>query len=188
MATAASTSRFRNQILVGTTGVVTGGLLALAIAGSIISQGNFVCDYAKNPNCGLVSGVRAMVTPAVAIDTNSGGLAGRYDTLKVDSPFRSGASARGLRTGSGVVWTAQLDIIANPKGVSLDCTKVIGNKQSTGGTVIFNNITQTGSINLYSTPFTLGPTESVKCGSISAVTSAFSGALRLIMSDSDVVN
>lgn len=188
MATAASSSRFRRQILVGATGVVTVGLLATAIIGSIITQGNFVCDYGKNPNCGLVLGIRGVVIPAYAQDTGTGGLSGKYDTIKVDSPFRSDASTRGLRKGSGASFFAKLDIAANPTGASIDCTVVNGTKQSTGGTLIFDNKSATGTIAVTTTPIVLGPTESVKCGSISTIDSRFSGSLLLLMADSDVVN
>jgi hypothetical protein len=163
---------------------------ALAVVGTIFAQ-NFV---GKGPNSSFIALNRAYLTPVVATAcasgcdrTGSGGLA-KYDTLLADSPYGAGAAAKGLRSGSGVVWRAQLDIIANPNGVSIDCTRVGGAGTATGGTLIFTDVSATGSIVSYNTPFTLGPTEKVKCGTLGTPGSSFRAELRLWMGDSRVIN
>src|SRR5687767_4549935 len=79
-------------------GTALAGFLA-GIFGTVFAQGNFVGLTQRNPNPSFLVDTRAIVTPVYAQDTNSGGLA-KYDTILAASPFRTGASSRGLRTGS----------------------------------------------------------------------------------------
>lgn len=166
--------------------VVGASIMGTAIKGSIIGS-NFVGVPSQNANVSFISGSSAYLTTVSAYATATGGLA-KYDTILAASPYNSTASTRGLRTGTGVVRYMQLDIISNPSGATIDCTKVSGTETGTGGTVYFNNITTTGSVNMYSTPFVLGPTEYIKCASLSASQAGLSARLRAVMMDSDVVN
>lgn len=193
MVTASSTSRLRNQLLVGSTGVVLAGLLALAVRGSIISQGNFVCDTGRNPNCGIVSGVRPSVIPLQAKDTGSGGLA-KYDLILMASPFNSTASARGHKTGTGVIRNPTLHIISNPNGINIDCAVVANTLTLTGSTRYIlpglQNLSATGTIAELKamSGVVLGPTEYIKCGSAGNPTASFSGSLTGLAEYSEVVN
>src|SRR4051812_15000071 len=80
-------------------GAVLASILTLAVYGSVISQGQFICDSNKNPNCGLVSGTRGVFIPGVAtsaitgsVKVGAGATAGaRWSTLSGSSPFSSGA-------------------------------------------------------------------------------------------------
>lgn len=191
----ASLNRVKTGIALGRTGVLP-AILAVAIGGSIYLAGNTVFQTDKNPNAGLVSGIRAMYTP-IGVDqtspcTATGGTTTAdvtiYDTCLVSSPYNSTAATRGLRTGTGWVHSLQLDIISNPTNVSIDCTKVSGPNVSTGGTLLFNNQSGTGTTAFYSTPFTLGPTEYIKCGTFGTPASGFSARIRGVMSDSDITN
>ncbi len=184
-----SLGRLKSSVLVGATGVVAAGLLALAIRGSIISQGNFVCDIGKNPDCGLVSGTRAEEIPLYAASTATGGLT-TYDTILAQSPFRAAVAAlRGHRTGTGVVKPGlQLHIISNPRAAPIDCTKVAAAQSATGGTILFANVTATGAISTYDNSIVLGPTESIKCGTRGTIATGFSAELRGSMNDSGVLN
>lgn len=173
-------------ILVGGTAGIATTILTLAIGGSVFFQGNVVGDTAKNANPSFIAGVRAIMTPAIATSTATGGLA-KYDTIYLSSPYNSTASTRGLRTGSGVYRYLQLDIVANPTGAQITCTKVKGVHTATGGTVLLSG-TATGSIATYSTPVVTGPTEGIKCGMGTNPKSAFSAVLRGIAGDSDVTN
>jgi len=182
----------KRSVQAGKKGILV-SILAVAIGGSFYAAGNFVGDTGANPNVSFVNGFRAVLTPQIVIDSNTGGVKSgdaTYDTLLASSPYDSTASTRGLRTGSGVVRFLQFDIISNPEGVGFDCTKVGSVNSATGGTVFVDNVSATGSINIYSTPFALGPTEYVKCGTrgTMAAPTTFSGSLRLYMGDSDVVN
>lgn len=174
-------------ILVGGTAGIASAILTAAIGGSVFFQGNLVGDTAKNPNAGLLLGTRSIVTPVVATSTATGGLA-KYDTIIAASPFNSTASTRGLKTGTGVVRYLQLDIVSNPSAVNIDCSVVNTTNTGTGGTALVTNASATGSTLTYSTPFTLGPTQYVKCGTTNTMVSGFSAVLRLIMGDTDVVN
>src|SRR4051812_16115030 len=91
-------------------------IMSLVTAGTVVGT-NFV---GRNPNSSFIAETSSYLTPAWAAATNTGGLA-KYDTIRLASPFGSGATAKGLRAGTGVVRYLQLDIIANPKAVALDC-------------------------------------------------------------------
>ncbi len=158
-------------------GAVAVAIAALTIKGSILVRGQVVCDSVANPNCGLVYGVQGFDIPAYGKDTSSGGLA-KYDTILDRSPYNSTATTRGLKTGTGVVRWAILNIISNPKAAKIDCSKVATTKTGTGGTALFEDKSATGSTSIYSTPFVLGPTEYVKCGT-STIPDVFSGSLRV---------
>lgn len=181
--------RIRTTALAGATGVVAAGLLALAIRGSFIAQGNFICDIGKNPNCGIVSGTRAEFVPLYAPSTATGGDV-HYDTILAPSVFNAAvAAAQGHRTGSGVVHPGlQLHIISNPTGAPLDCSVVGGPNSATGGTVLFANVSATGSIATYDSSIVLGPTQDIKCGTMGTPAAGFSAELRGVMNDSAVVN
>lgn len=181
-----SIRRLGTSIAAGTFGVGT-VILAVAMAGSFFGA-NFVVDTAKNPNGGLVYGTRGVETPTEAEDTGSGGLA-KYDTITAQSPFNSStATLRGLKVGSGVVRYVQLDVIANPKGAVIDCSVVNGPLTATGGTAIISNAVATGSTLTYSTPFVLGPTQRIKCGSLTNPGSGLNAKLFFTTTYSEVTN
>lgn len=182
-----SLRRVGTAILVGASGIA-GSLLTLAIAGSVFGT-NFVCNTAKNPNCSWILGTRSFLTPAIAQSTETGGQL-TYDVISMPSPFNSTASTRGLRTGTGTVTYLELDIISNHSEAPIDCTVVDAARTATGGTVLISNATATGSITRYTTPFTLGPTQRIKCGTMKTQTGAtvFSASLRATLMDSDVTN
>lgn len=172
-------------------GPLTKRAAVLAIIGTIFAS-NFV---GKSTTSSFIVQDQAILTPQVAFDTGSGGLATvgtdlTYDTIVATSPFDSDAASRGLKTGTGVVWMLVFDLIKNPQGASFDCTRTrVGAKAATGGTLLANNVTATGTTTVYSTPFTLGPTEEVKCATrTTLVNRNFSGSLKLLMTHSNVVN
>ena len=169
--------------------VITAAIYTQSIKGTVFSS-NFVGLTAQNVNPSFIVDQHSYLTPFGTQDTEcsaTGGLA-TYDTCYIPSPFRSGAaSSRGLKAGSGVVTYVQLDVIANPNGYGIDCTRVGGANEGTGGTLIFNNVSATGSINIYSTPFTMGPTEAIKCGSLGGG-AGIDLRLKGIVVDSDVTN
>jgi len=155
--------------------------------GSVVTQGNFVCDTAKSATCGIVMGLRGVFNPKLLQDTGSGGLQ-KYDTITGTSPFDSTASTRGLKTGTAAVLFAMLEIVSNPNNVSLDCSVVDGALTETGGSLIFNNVAGTGALALYNTPFTIGPTQRFKCGSITDPAAGFDANVLLISAYSEVDN
>lgn len=188
LTSAASISFTTPSVIKAGLGVVTSTIQSLMIKGSFLARGQFVCDSIANPNCGLVYGVKGYDVPSYAKDTGSGGLA-KYDTIIARCPFNaSTAAARGLKTGTGVGFYTQLDIIANPANASLDCSVVSGPNTGTGGTAIISNASGTGTIATSTTPFTCGPTQYVKCGTTTVPTASFSGSLLFKSVYSDVTN
>lgn len=176
------------SILKAGVAAINSTITSLMVKGSILANGgNFVCNSITNPNCGFVYGVQGINIPAYAKDTGTGGLA-KYDTNIAASPFNSSASARGLKTGTGVVTYLQYNVISNPKGVNIDCSKVAATKTGTGGTALVTDASATGSTVTYSTPFVMGPTEYIKCGSLGTPGASFSGTLLFLSTYSEVVN
>ena len=170
--------------------VIIATVLTLAIKGTIFGA-NFVGVTSKNVNPSFIVDQTAYMTPIGTLDTEctaTGGLV-TYDTCYIPSPFSTATAAdRGLRVGKGVVTYLQLDIITNPNGVNVDCSVVSGANTATGGTVLFADITASGSVNIYSTPFVLGPTEAIKCGTTDSNVAGLDIRLKGIMIDSDVTS
>jgi hypothetical protein len=172
-------------------GVVVGATLALAIKGSVISQGNFICDVNKNPNCGIVAGVRSLFTPSFASATATGGNVkinggAKYNAILLPSAF-SGATAasRGLRAGSGVYTLIKLDIVKNGSGAAFDLALVKGPNTGTAGTLIFDNKSATGTY-VYVTPLVSGPGDYLKLGTLQNPPANFQATLTTIQMDTDV--
>ena len=175
----------KGAAVIGTVAVAA-GLLSQAIRGSVFTS-NVVGRTDLNPNVSFILGTNAFFTPTLSVCTATGGLT-TYDTCLITSPYNSSASTRGLKTGTGVVQYLQFDMIANPKGVTVDCTKAAAAKTATGGTLLVTDATATGSVVTYTTPFTLGPTEVIKCGARTDPGANFSAQIRAIFIDSNVTN
>lgn len=178
--------------LVGMVGLSTVGkqIVQQMAPGSFLAQGNFVCDTSRNPNCGLVAGLYPVLTPVVAQATATGGQA-TYDTLIFCSPYDANAAARGFKTGTGIVHdTLSLALIKNPAQNKLDCAVVAGPGTATGSTRLhlFEDVSGTGTVVFTETGFLLGPSECVKCGTLTDPTADFSAELRGSMTYTNLVN
>lgn len=172
-------------------GAISGAILALAVRGTVfVNGGNVVSNPVRNPNSGIVYGVQALFTPAVEESTATGGNVkvnggAKYNTINLELPFGPDAAARGQRSGSGIVYLHKLDIVRNGNGISLDC--VIKNTAlgGTGGTMIFNNVSATGSY-VYQTAVEFsGLTQHGKCGTLGTPKSDFYATWTTISMDTD---
>lgn len=173
-------------------GAIGATALALGIAGTVFFGGNLVGDSSQNPNPSYIVGTKAYETPITATSTATGGVT-TYDTLLIATPYSTTAPTFGLRTGTGIIKSLQLDIIANPAAAKIDCSVVNAVKTATGGTALVQDASASGSIAVYypstsTSPITLGPTQFIKCGTVGTITSSFSARLTGILSDSDVIN
>lgn len=166
---------------------ITAATVSAAMAGSVFLGGQTVTDTAQNPYPSLVAGTFPYNTYFTTTCTATGGLAA-YDTCLLQTPFNSSASSYGLTTGTGVVRYLQLDVIANPAGGKIDCTVNNATRTATGGTLRFTDVSGTGTVNTYTTAFTMTPNDYIKCGSLTNPTSSFSAKLWGIIGASNVVN
>lgn len=164
-------------------GPVAAAVLAAAAVGTFFGT-NLVSEQ---KTVSVIAETRAFLVGTSTGSVNTGSVAS-YDTLLLSSPFNADASTRGLQTGTGVSHYLQLDVVANPTGASFDCSKVAAADTGTSGTLYFNNISVTGSVNTYDTKVVLGPTEYVKCGTLDTVITGTTLRLRGLFSDSDVEN
>jgi hypothetical protein len=178
----------RGGVAVGTT-VILASVLGLAIRGTTF-VGNTVGLTSLNTNPSIIVDTESYLTPIGAAGTECSGTGGTTtrDTCLIASPFNSSASSRGLRTGTGVVRYLQLEVVANPTAAKIDCSVVAAANTATGGTALVTNAQATGSIATYTTPFTVGPTQFIKCGTLSTTTASTRLRLRGIMMDSNLVN
>src|SRR4051812_42450459 len=92
-------------------GILSTKLLTAAVVGSVIGL-NFV---GKSENSSFIAVDFPVMTPAVARDTSTGGTVTR-DLISMQSPYRSGSTANGLKTGTAAVLNLCLSIVKNPNG------------------------------------------------------------------------
>lgn len=154
MQPASSLRRVATAIAVGATSIVTAGLLAMAIRGSVIAQGNFICDVDANKACSLVSGINAVLTPlgfgvgtGKAPCTTSGGYLGA-NSCYIASPYAS-SNTYGLPSSqTGAINWIQFEIISNPKGLKFDGWRASGPQTASGAGALqyFDNLYQTGTV------------------------------------------
>lgn len=166
---------------------ITAATVAGAMGGSLFLGGQTVTDTVQNPYPSQIASTFPYQTYFSTTCTATGGLAA-YDTCLLQNPYNSSASSYGLTTGTGVVRYLQFDLIANPSAGKIDCTKVSAAGSATGGTLLVTDASATGAVATYTTAFTMTPTDSIKCGSLTNPTASFSAKLWGIIGASNVIN
>ena len=159
-------------------GAVSQTILSLAVKGSFLARGgNFICENSANPNCGFVSGTRPAFVPMDGVSTATGGLT-HYGLLRVTSPYDSTASTRGLKTGTGIIRWGHFDVVRNPTGLPLTCGITQSTKFTATGSwrviLVSKAAAATGAVIQlkYQSGALIGPTEEMRCASLTAPTAS----------------
>lgn len=184
----------KHGIVVGVTSGLSAAMLTLAIAASIFVQNrvspqqNAAADVLQTVAYNAVA--RDSACASGCLRTATGGVSA-YDTLLLQNPFNATTGpTNGLHTATGALKFLQLDIISNPTNATVSCTVNGATNTATGGTLLLTRVSGTGTVATYipSSVVTVGPTQYIKCGTITSVTSSFSAVLKGEFSESEVKN